>query len=84
MPAQRFPAPSTFLVTFADGLAIEFHSGEGASASAGGLSARIASWFGRDSDANPALRIRMESMEAGDFYRALPASVALVIAPACP
>lgn len=83
-PAERFPAPPTFRVTFADGLAIEFHSGEGAGPAAGGLGAKIASWFGRDSEAKPALRIRMEAMEAGDFYRALPASVALVIAPACP
>ena len=83
-PEQRFPAPPTFRVTFADGLAIEFHSGEGAGPAAGSLGARIASWFGRDSDAKPALRIRMEATEAGDFYRALPPDVALVIAPACP
>jgi len=83
-PAQRFPAPSTYRVTFADGLAIEFHSEEGAGPAAGGLGARIASWFGKNSEAKPALRIRMEAMEAGDFYRALPDSVALVIAPACP
>jgi hypothetical protein len=83
-PEQRFPAPATFRVSFADGLAIEFHSDEGASAAGGGLGARIASWFGQDSATKPALRIRMEATEAGDFYRALPADIALVIAPPCP
>ena len=82
-PAERFPAPPTFRVTFADGLAIEFHSGEGASASAGGLSARIASWFGKDSEPRPALRIRMDATAAGDLYRALPSDIALVIEPNC-
>ena len=82
-PAERVPAPPTFRVTFADGLAIEFHSGEGAGPAAGGLGARIASWFGRESEAKPALRIRMEAMEAGDLYRALPPEIALVIEPDC-
>lgn len=82
-PPERFPAPPTFRVTFADGLAIEFHSDEGASGAAGGLGARIASWFGRESDAKAALRIRMDAMEAGDLYRALPPEVALVIEPDC-
>ena len=71
-------------MTFADGLAIEFHSGEGSGGAAGGLGARIASWFGDDAEAKPALRVRMEATEAGDFYRALPADIALVIAPDCP
>jgi hypothetical protein len=82
-PAERFPAPPTFRVTFADGLAVEFQSGEGASAAAGGLSARIASWFGRESEAKPALRVRMDPVEAGDLYRALPPEIALVIEPDC-
>jgi hypothetical protein len=82
-PPQRFPAPPTFRVTFADGLAIEFHSGEGASATESGLGALIAGWFGRDPEAKPALRIRMDPTEAGDLYRALPPEIALVIEPAC-
>lgn len=83
-PAERFPAPPTFRVTFADGLVIEIHSEEGGGGSEGGLGARIASWFGADAEVRPALRIRMEATEAGDFYRALPADTALVIAPDCP
>jgi hypothetical protein len=82
-PAERFPAPPTFRVTFADGLAVEVHSEEGAGAAVGSLGARIASWFGRGPDAKPALRIRMDATEAGDLYRALPPEVALVIEPDC-
>jgi hypothetical protein len=82
-PGQRFPAPATFRVSFADGLVVEIHSDEGASEAAGGLGARIARWFGREPEAKPALRIRMEPTEAGDFYRALPPDVALVIEPDC-
>jgi hypothetical protein len=82
-PAERFPAPPTFRVTFADGLAIEFHSEEGAGAAGRSLGAHIASWFGRDAEAKPALRIRMDATEAGDLYRALPPEVALVIEPDC-
>jgi len=82
-PAQRFPAPATFRVTFADGLAIEFHSEEGEGPTEGGLVARIASWFGDDAEAKPALRVGMEATEAGDLYRALPPDIALVIEPDC-
>ena len=82
-PEQRFPAPPTYRVTFADGLAVEVHSEEGASAAQGGLGARIAGWFGREAEAKPALRISMDAKEAGDLYRALPPDVALVIEPTC-
>jgi hypothetical protein len=82
-PAQRFPAPARFRVSFADGLAVDFHSGDGAGEVDGGLSARIASWFGDDAAGKPALRIRMDATEAGDLYRALPSGVALVIEPDC-
>jgi hypothetical protein len=83
-PAERFPAPPTFRVTFADGLVIEFHSEEGGGGSEGGLGARIASWFESDPEASPGLRIRMNTAEAGDLYRALPPEVVLVLRPDCP
>jgi hypothetical protein len=82
-PEQRFPAPPEFRLNFATGLVIEFHSEEGASSAERGLGARIAGWFGKEPEPLPALRVRMDLAPAGDFYRALPPDIALVIVPAC-
>jgi hypothetical protein len=82
-PEQRFPAPPSYRITFADGLAVEFHSEEGASSAERGLGARIAGWLGNEPESLPALRVRMDLAPAGDFYRALPPDVELVIEPDC-
>jgi hypothetical protein len=83
VPEKRFPAPPEYRLSFATGLLIEIYSEEGASSADRGLGARIASWFGKEPESMPTLRIRMDAAPAGDLYRALPPEVALVIEPDC-
>lgn len=74
-PEERFPAPERYRVRFAEGLALEVHSG--ARGSASWREPFLQVW--RAGQDGLRLRLQMSPGDAGALYRSLPAGVSLLV-----